>query len=254
MDSEVLVKDCHDLTNSNKKHSSPELLRNHPTHRKDLQRAPLVGATGFEVVLSHQTNPGLIYHHTMTGASRQSPQSNSSGKRHQFLKLFSENFPEPGGLPVPGRRPGRMASPSVSGIVLESFPESERRGILESFPADFPEGFPEGCPEGFLEPFPECLPESYPASFPEPFLEGLSEGFPECLPESGRLLGKLPGRLPGRLPGNVAGRFPGKLPGMPPGRLPGTLAGRLIGRFAGVLPETIRNILYYNIPCGFLIL
>jgi hypothetical protein len=64
-----------------KEHPGPELMRNHQTYRKSLQRAPLVGATGLIIVLTHQTNLALISHHTMTREPRQSPQSNSSGTR-----------------------------------------------------------------------------------------------------------------------------------------------------------------------------
>ena len=63
-----------------KEHPGPELIRNHQTYRKGLQRAPLVGASGLGIVLSHQTNLALISHHTLTKEPRQSPRSNSSGK------------------------------------------------------------------------------------------------------------------------------------------------------------------------------
>jgi hypothetical protein len=78
-----------------KEYPGPELIRNHQTYRKGLQRAPLVGAPGLYrkglqraplvgasgpgIVLSHQTNLALISHHTMTREPRQSPRSNSSG-------------------------------------------------------------------------------------------------------------------------------------------------------------------------------
>ena len=65
---------------SKKEYPGPELIRNHQTYRKGLQRAPLVGASGLGIVLSHQTNLALISHHTMTKEPRQSPRSNSSGK------------------------------------------------------------------------------------------------------------------------------------------------------------------------------
>ena len=63
-----------------KEHPGPEPIKNHQTYRKGLQRAPLVGASGLGIVLSHQTNPAVISHHTMTREPRQSPRSNSSGK------------------------------------------------------------------------------------------------------------------------------------------------------------------------------
>ncbi len=74
------INDCHDPTNLKKKHPGPELIRNHQTYRKGLQRAPLVGASGLGIVLSHQTNLALISRHTMTREPRQSPRRNSSRK------------------------------------------------------------------------------------------------------------------------------------------------------------------------------
>ena len=50
-------------------------------------------------------------------------------------EIIIGTLPGLGRFPCPGKGPGRMASRSVSGIVSESFPESEGRGILERIPA-----------------------------------------------------------------------------------------------------------------------